>query len=58
MSGQVEMPSDESVCVFLDRSRRGAARMRPESGTVINIMFSTTTTKKVCSCVGISTAIK
>ena len=46
MSRQVEMPSDESVCVFLDRSRRGAARMRPESGTVINIMFSTTTKKK------------
>ena len=36
----------------------GAARMRPESGTVINVMFSTATTKKVCSCVGISTAIK
>ena len=31
-----------------------AARMRPEIGTVINVMFSTTTTTttKVCSCAG------
>ena len=30
----------------------GTARIRPEIGTVINAMFSTTTTKKVCSCAG------
>ena len=29
-----------------------AARMRPEIGTVINVMFSTRTTTKVCSCAG------
>ena len=35
------------------QSGYGAARMRPEIGIVMNIIFS----KKVYSCVGISTAI-